>query len=39
MSQTVSLVLPSSAREALQQIIDDRRCPLKHILRGELVAQ
>ncbi len=37
MSQTVSLILPSSVREALQQIIDDRRRPLKHILRARIV--
>lgn len=37
MSQSVSLILPSSVREALQQIIDDRRRPLKHILRAPIV--
>ena len=31
------IILPSSVREALQQIIDDRRRPLKHILRARIV--
>ena len=37
MSQTVSLVLPASVRGVLQQIIDDRRHPLRHILRAQIV--
>ena len=37
MSQTVSLVLSSSVRTALQQIVDDRRRSLKHILRAQIV--
>lgn len=37
MSQTVSLVLSSSIRDALRTITDDRRRPLKHILRARIV--
>ena len=37
MSQTVSLVLPPSDRNALHQIVDYRRHPLKHILRAQIV--
>ena len=37
MSQTVSLILPSCVRAALHQIIEDRRRPLKHILRAQIV--
>ena len=37
MSQTVSLILPSCVRAALRQIIEDRRRPLKHILRAQIV--
>ena len=37
MSQTVSLVLFPSIRDALLKITDDRRRPLKHILRARIV--
>ena len=37
MSQTVSLILPSCVRAALHQIVEDRRRPLKHILRAQIV--
>ena len=37
MSQAVSLILPSCVRAALHQIIEDRRRPLKHILRAQIV--
>lgn len=37
MSQTVSLVLSPLVRDTLRQIIDDRRHPLRHILRAQIV--
>ena len=37
MSQTVSLVLSPSVRNTVQQIIGDRRHPLRHILRAQIV--
>ena len=37
MAQTVSLVLSAQAREALQIVADDRRRPVKHVLRARIV--
>ena len=37
MSQTVSLVLSQQTREALNEIVNDRRHAVKHVLRARIV--
>jgi transposase len=37
MSQTVSIILSSADRDRLDQIIGDRKRPLKHVLRAKIV--
>ena len=37
MSQTVSLVLSSQTRQAVEEIVSDRRHAVKHVLRARIV--